>query len=117
MQKRFYVMIISLVGYMGSGKTTVGKRLSENLNLNFVDLDDYIVSNEKRSIKDIFSEKGEIYFRKIENSCLDTVLNTDNIVLSPGGGTPVYYNNMELINSKSISFYLKMSPAELTERL
>ncbi|MDR1877610.1 MAG: shikimate kinase [Flavobacteriaceae bacterium] len=110
-------MIISLTGYMGSGKTTVGKLLAKYLNFVFIDLDDYIISNEKRSITELFSGKGEIYFRKVENSCLREILNKDNIVLSLGGGTPVYHDNMDLINDKSISFYLKMNPLELAKRL
>ncbi len=113
----FYLMIISLTGYMGSGKSTIGRKLARYFNFTFIDLDEYIISHEKKNIKDIFSEKGEIYFRKLEHSYLKEILNQDHLVLSLGGGTPVYYNNMDLINEKSISFYLKLGPVELSKRL
>lgn len=110
-------MIISLTGYMGCGKSTLGKKLSEYFNYAYIDLDQYITSQEKSTINEIFSEKGEIYFRKIENLYLKEILEQDNLILSLGGGTPAYFNNMELINNRSISFYLKMTPAELATRL
>ncbi|MDR3273141.1 MAG: shikimate kinase [Flavobacteriaceae bacterium] len=110
-------MIISLVGYMGAGKTTVGKQLSERLQLPFADLDDYISSKEKMTVKEIFARKGEIYFRKLEKHYLEQLLQKDALVLSLGGGTPVYYDNMELINHHSNSFYLKLKPSELVRIL
>ncbi|MGM5630956.1 shikimate kinase [Apibacter raozihei] len=110
-------MIISLTGYMGSGKSTIGKSLSKITNLKFIDLDEYVIFRENMSVKDIFSKKGEIYFRKAEHLYLKELLSQDNFILSLGGGTPAYHNNMDLINDKSISFYLKMTPVELAERL
>lgn len=110
-------MIISLLGYMGSGKSTVGKCLAKILNISFIDLDEYISVQEKKSIQEIFSMYGEIYFRTKENYYLNELLNGDNIVLSLGGGTPIYHNNMDKITNKSLSFYLKMNSSELAERL
>lgn len=110
-------MIITLIGYMGCGKSTIGKKLSEYFNCKSIDLDEFIISQEKTTIKEIFSEKGEIYFRKKENLYLKKILEKKNFILSLGGGTPAYYNNMGLINDKSLSFYLKMSPIELASRL
>lgn len=110
-------MIISLVGYMGSGKSTVGKLLADALGYDFIDLDDEITRINGQSIEQIFKVKGEIKFRKIEHEVLKSVLNIDNLVLALGGGTPVYYNNMDLINENSVSFYLRMNPVELSERL
>ncbi|HRG18146.1 MAG TPA: shikimate kinase [Flavobacterium lutivivi] len=100
---------IILTGYMGSGKTTVGKLLSNKLGFNYIDLDDFIESKEKKSIKDIFSTKGEIYFRKLENNYLIQILDsTESLVLSLGGGTPCYSNNHELLKRKDLkSIYLK----------
>ena len=108
------------MGYMGSGKTFIGQKLSKVLDVTFVDLDDYIEIKEKASIKQIFDSKGEIYFRKLENKCLKNLLNYhSNAVIALGGGTPCYANNMQLIsnheNSKSI--YLQVSLEELSKRL
>ncbi|GAB0155783.1 shikimate kinase [Chryseobacterium sp. Alg-005] len=111
-------MIISLVGYMGSGKSHVSKILSEKLNFKLIDLDKEISKRNKLTIPEIFEKKGEIYFRKLEREVLEEILATqENIILSLGGGTPVYYNNMEIINHNSKSVFLKASVASLTERL
>ena len=112
-------MKIVLLGYMGSGKSTLGKLLAKDLNLSFTDLDDYIVENEKMSISEIFKNKGEIYFRTIENTYLQKfLLEKDKYVLALGGGTPCYANNMEFIKNKGIkSFYLKASISTLIDRL
>jgi len=112
-------MTIFLVGYMGSGKSTIGQRLAQILKYNFIDLDTYIETKEDMSIVSMFQSKGEIYFRKVENIYLQEVVKIDNTVVALGGGTPCYGNNMQLIlesdNSKSI--YLKGSIAILVERL
>ncbi|ROH97535.1 shikimate kinase [Chryseobacterium daecheongense] len=111
-------MIISLVGYMGSGKSHVSKILSEKLNFKLIDLDREISRRNKLTIPEIFEKKGEIYFRKLERETLEEILATqENIILSLGGGTPVYYNNMEIINLNSKSVFLKASVISLTERL
>lgn len=107
-----------LLGYMGSGKSTVAKRLAKALNLPFIDLDDYIVEKEQSSIRSIFEEKGEIYFRLQESKYLKEVLNDKTPgVVALGGGTPCYAANMELIKSLSTSFYLKGSIATIKQRL
>ena len=108
-------MKIVLVGYMGSGKSSVGKKLSEVLQIPFLDLDDEIEKIENKSISEIFRQKGEIYFRKVENSVLKQLLNKpDNFVLALGGGTPCYGDAMSFIISRQdvISVYLK-TPFEL----
>lgn len=113
-------MIIVLLGYMGSGKSTLGKELASVLNYKFLDLDDFISEKENTTITDLFQSKGEIYFRKKETFYLEEIINqSDNIVLSLGGGTPCYSNNMNLINSNSnvVSFYLKLSIPLLAKRL
>jgi shikimate kinase len=111
-------MIISLVGYMGSGKTHISKILSEKLNFKFIDLDKEIFQRSKLTIPEIFEKKGELYFRKLERETLEEILATEkDIVLSLGGGTPVYYNNMEIINNNSKSIFLKASVNTLSERL
>lgn len=111
-------MIISLVGYMGSGKSHISKILSEKLNFSLIDLDKEISKRNKLTIPEIFAKKGEIYFRKLERETLEEILAAEkNLVLSLGGGTPAYYNNMEIINSNSQSVFLRASVGTLTERL
>jgi shikimate kinase len=112
-------MKIIVLGYMASGKSTIGKELSKKLDMNFIDLDVYISEREKRSIPEIFKINGEIYFRKIEHLYLKELLNNKgDFVLSLGGGTPCYANNMELIQSaKAKSIYIQASIPTLVTRL
>ena len=107
-----------LLGYMGSGKSTVAKLLANAKNLPFTDLDDYIEEKEQKSIKELFKDKGEIYFRLQESKYLKEVLEEKSPgIIALGGGTPCYANNMELIKRFSKSFYLKGSIATISERL
>lgn len=113
-------MIVVLVGYMGSGKSTIGKELASAFNYDFVDLDDAIETSEGKSIPDIFKTKGEIYFRKTEHNILLELLSSkDNIILALGGGTPCYWNNMDSINDhdNTRSIYLKTGIGSLCDRL
>jgi len=89
---------IILIGYMGSGKSVIGSKLSEALGIQFIDLDDAIESAEGTVISKIFESKGELYFRQLERKCLEQLLELpEPMVLSLGGGTPCYYDNMEFI--------------------
>lgn len=111
-------MIISLLGYMGSGKSHISKNLSQKINFKLIDLDHHISEEHQLSIPEIFEKRGEIYFRKEEKRILEKILNSEeNIVLSLGGGTPVYYENMNIINNKSKSFFLRASVNTLTNRV
>ena len=112
-------MKVVLVGYMGSGKSSVGKLLGLQLGIPFYDLDAVIEDIEQLSISEIIKKKGELYFRKSENNILKQILHKDeSIVLSVGGGTPCYYNNHELLLQEGVvSFYLKATSAKLVERL
>jgi len=111
-------MIISLVGYMGSGKSHISKILSDKINFKLIDLDKEISRRNKLTIPEIFEKKGEIYFRKLERETLEELLATEeNLVLSLGGGTPVYYNNMEIVNLNSKSVFLRASIQTLSERI
>lgn len=111
-------MKIILLGYMASGKSSIGKKLAKNLSLNFLDLDDYISDEENMSIPEIFKIKGEIYFRKIENKYLMQILEkNEDFLLALGGGTPCYANNMELINkSDANSIYLQGNTNTMIDR-
>jgi len=109
---------IVLVGYMGTGKSAIGNELSKLLNIDFIDLDGYIATQEASEIAAIFEEKGELYFRKKEKEALEQLLNSNrNFILATGGGTPCYYNNMKLISKKSSSFFINTPLNILAERL
>lgn len=111
-------MKIVLLGYMGSGKSTVAKLLASRLNLQPIDLDDYIAEQEKMGIPSIFASRGEIYFRLRESEYLKDILHQErDLVLALGGGTPCYANNMDLIRQNAESFYLKAGIPTLVERL
>ncbi len=113
-------MIVVLIGYMASGKSTIGRILAKKLSYNFIDLDDYIEATEKKSINDIFKAYGEIYFRKKETHYLNEIIaNKNNTVLALGGGTPCYGNNMEtVLKSEHVtSVYLKATIDSIVERL
>lgn len=111
-------MKIVLLGYMGSGKSTVAKLLASSLKQPFTDLDDYIEQKEQKTIKELFEENGEIYFRLQESKYLKEVLEDNSPgIVALGGGTPCYGHNMELIKHLSKSFYLKGSIATIGKRL
>ncbi len=112
-------MTLFLIGYMGSGKSVVGSKLAEVLGYEFIDLDRFIEDKENKSIKKIFREQGEIYFRKIENRYLSEIRNLENTVIALGGGTPCYANNMNLILNaeNTLVVYLKASIQTLASRL
>ena len=112
-------MKIILLGYMASGKSSIGKLLSKKINYPLIDLDDYISEKEKMSISEIFSKKGEIYFRNIEHVYLKEILKKDEeYILSLGGGTPCYANNMDEIKSyNGVSIYLQGNVSTMVKRL
>lgn len=103
---------------MGSGKSKVGNRLAENLNLPFFDLDVYIEKEENQSITEIFNTKGEIYFRKLEHKKLKELLaKNEAMILALGGGTPCYAGNMDVLLKNGISVYLHYPLEVLVDRL
>ncbi|MBQ7461355.1 MAG: shikimate kinase [Bacteroidaceae bacterium] len=108
---------IVLVGYMGSGKTTVGRQLALALGRTFYDLDWYIEMRYHRSVPQLFEERGEEGFREIERNMLHEAAEFEDIVLSCGGGTPCFFDNMDYICSVSESVYLKATPEVLTQHL
>jgi len=102
---------------MGSGKTIFGKKLARHLNLNFIDLDLHIEQKYKMTIPSIFTNFDESVFRNLESIEIKQILSEDNLVLSCGGGTPCFNNNMNLINQLGISVYININSAALTDRL
>ena len=110
-------MRIFLIGFMGCGKTTIGRKVAKTLHYNFVDLDDYIANKIGVSIKYIFEEKGENAFRDLEKESLMEVCKKDNLVIATGGGTPCFLDNMQKILDSGKAIYLKMEIEDLLERL
>ena len=110
-------MNVVLVGFMGVGKTTIGTKLAKILHYNFIDIDAFIQEEQNTSISEIFNLYGENYFRKIEQKALHQVLNLDNYVIATGGGTPCFYNNIDLINKKAESIYVSMPAKAIYSRL
>ena len=110
-------MRIFLIGFMGCGKTTLGKKLAKNLNYNFIDLDNYIEKTTNKTITEIFENKGEKKFRIVEKESLMEVCKKDNLVIATGGGTPCFFDNMQQILDSGKAIYLKMEIEDLLERL
>ena len=110
-------MRIFLIGYMGSGKTTLGRKLALILRHQFIDLDHYIEEQEERSISHIFEEDGEDYFRKLERVYLHKIIHEDDVVISTGGGTPCFFDNMDQMNEYGKTIYINVHPKALLPRL
>jgi shikimate kinase len=110
-------MIIYLVGFMGSGKSTVAKRLASDMELNFYDLDSLIETDSGSSIADIFQNQGEESFREIERRVLRTTGSLKSSVIACGGGTPCFFDNISFMNSVGKTVYIEMSISQLLSRL
>ena len=110
-------MLIFLVGFMGSGKTSVGKQLARMMNYKFFDTDALIEEREGKTIEQLFEMNGETYFRNCESKIITEFFEMKDAVISCGGGTPCFNNNMALMNQHGITVYLKMEPEALKHRL
>ncbi|MCF8339948.1 MAG: shikimate kinase [Chitinophagaceae bacterium] len=110
-------MKIFIVGFMGSGKSTLMKEIGIRLNLKQLDLDNLIENRANLNINDIFALKGEKFFRKLEGVCLRELYEYDNFVLASGGGTPCFYDNMLIMNSLGITIWLNTSKEVIKQRL
>jgi shikimate kinase len=110
-------MNIFLIGFMGSGKTTVGKILANRLHLPFVDLDLEIEKKEGISASKYFASSGEQTFRETERNILLGIITNKNQIISTGGGAPCYSNNMEIMNREGVTVYLKMNREAILKRL
>lgn len=108
---------IIIIGYMGAGKTTVGRTLAAELGIEFYDLDWYIESRMRKTVKQLFDEVGEEGFRKIEHNMLHEVAEFENVVISCGGGTPCFFDNMAYMNQQGDTVYLKANPEILYKHL
>ena len=101
---------IIFIGYMGAGKTTIGRQLALSLGQTFYDLDWYIESRMRRTAKQLFDERGEEGFRKVEHNMLHEVAEFEDVVISCGGGAPCFYDNMDYLNRQGATVYLKAEP-------
>jgi shikimate kinase len=110
-------MIFFLIGYMGAGKTTIGRLLAEKMDCPFIDVDCFIENRYHKTIAKIFEEKGETGFREIEHRALLEISTYEKVVVSTGGGLPYFFDNMEIMNQAGITIYLKSSIEELISRL
>ncbi len=117
-EKAFCAMIrIFLIGYMGAGKTTLGRAFARELDLSFIDLDWYIEERYHKTINELFAEKGEAGFREIEKKMLHEAGAFENVVISTGGGTPCFFDNMDYMNRNGKTVFLEVSPDVLHQRL
>ncbi len=108
---------VFLVGYMGSGKTTLGEALAEVMNCQFIDLDHFVEARFHCSISDLFAQHGEAKFRDIERNMLLEVANFENVIVACGGGTPCYFDNMQQMSNHGVTVFLTTSEERLLARL
>lgn len=106
-----------VIGFKNSGKTTFGRKLAKMLDLGFTDLDEYIEEKEGKTIPDIYTRLGDDAFRRLEWKALKTLVKTDNIVVSTGGGAPCHCNNMSLMEEYGDVIYLEVTNETLVNRL
>jgi len=110
-------MRIYLIGYMGSGKSTLGKELASRLSLFFLDMDQFIEKKYLKVVPDIFREEGEKEFRIKEQACLLEISSMENVVVATGGGAPCFFDNMDIMNRTGCCVFLDVESKELAARL
>ncbi len=108
---------VFLIGYMGCGKTTLGVELAQQMDLTYIDLDEYIEVLQGMSIVDIFNNMGEKRFRELESEALHDVAAMNDVIVGCGGGTPCHNDNMTMMNDAGTTVWLTTSPQRLTARL
>ena len=108
---------VFLIGYMGCGKTTLGEALARQLDVRYIDLDDFIEQQHGMSIVDIFTDFGENRFRELEADALREVAVMTDVIVGCGGGTPCHGDNMALMNAAGTTVWLTTSPERITARL
>jgi len=108
---------VFLTGYMASGKTTIGKYLAEAMNLQYIDMDFFMENRYRKTISQIFADRGEEGFREIERRTLHEIAAFEDVVIATGGGTPCFFDNINVMNEAGLTVYLKASAKELAIRL
>ncbi|MCJ7616788.1 MAG: shikimate kinase, partial [Desulfobacterales bacterium] len=109
--------IVYIIGFMGSGKSTAGKKLASHLGWSFIDLDRRIEEHTGKSIPELFSKYGEDYFRDVEANVLKRLKSQTNTIISAGGGTPCHGDNMDFMLETGLTVYLKLTSVQLKYRL
>lgn len=111
-------MKLFLVGYMGCGKSSLGKKIAKAMGIRFIDTDAEVESREGATIADIFHYEGEEYFRKSERYIIEELAASDeDMVISTGGGVPLWEDNMEVMNQSGVTLYLKRTAEQIASRL
>ena len=110
-------MLLFLVGYMGCGKSSIGRPLAKRLGMQIIDMDTEIERRCGMSLRDFYSEHGEQEFRRYEHEVLQELTKAENTVVATGGGVPCFFDNMSLMNEAGITIYFKLSPEKLAARL
>jgi shikimate kinase len=110
-------MIIFLIGFMGSGKTTLGKQLAKRLGYCFIDQDEVIENKFQMSVSEIFAKYGEEKFRETENNVLKEIIKNTGCIVATGGGAPCFHDNLQLMNTNGFTIYLKVDPEVIVQRL
>ncbi|HKR04316.1 MAG TPA: shikimate kinase [Bacteroidia bacterium] len=110
-------MLIYIIGFMGSGKSTIGKQLAKKINHQFIDFDELVEEQSGKKISEIFKDEGQQAFRNIETEILKNISGLKDTVVSTGGGTPCFYDNMKLMNETGITVYIRMPAGSLFHRL
>lgn len=108
---------IIIIGYMGAGKTTVGRALAKETGMQFYDLDWYIEARMHKTVPQLFAERGEDGFRQVEHNLLHEAAEFEDVIISSGGGTPCFFDNMEYMNAQGDTVYLKAEPDVLCAHL
>ncbi len=108
---------IFLVGFMGAGKSTIGKKLAKAIGYQLIDSDKEISNQEGISISQLFETKGEAYFRQKEKEFINQLVGSENCIIATGGGLPIFNNLMEELNQKGITVYLRIKPSTILLRL
>ncbi len=110
-------MLVFLIGYMGCGKSSLGRPLAKRLGLKFIDMDAEIEQRCGMSVQQLFADRGEETFRSLERELLGELTSIDDAVVATGGGAPCFFDNMELMNGAGVTVYFKLTPEELAARL
>ncbi|WP_319591322.1 shikimate kinase [uncultured Draconibacterium sp.] len=110
-------MRVYLIGYMGCGKSRLGRRLSEHMGVQFVDMDDYIEERNCKTVPQIFADHGEDGFRQRERKALEELSEFTDVIIATGGGAPCFFDNIDLMNKTGKTVFLNIDPAILADRL
>ena len=110
-------MIFFLIGFMGSGKSSLGRLAASELGFSFYDMDEMIEKSQHKSLSQIFKENGEDHFRKLESDLLRNIPLLENAIIATGGGVPCFSDNMEYMNSIGKTIYINLTPEQLKVRL